>query len=135
MSERPTHLERITAYFEACGTGSAGEIAGHFTDDAVIYDTNIGPMVTAHGIGTDWVTVRDRWQGARWSVDSIVSDGDAAAIEWSMSGTDPTSGRQFVFRGSEHYRFEPDTNRIEEIRQYWTFDPQRLDTGLVDYPY
>lgn len=135
MADPPTHLERITAYFDACGLGSANDIARHFTADAVIYDTNVRPMVTADGIGADWVTVRDRWRGARWVVDSIVSDGDMAAIEWSMNGTDPASGRDFVFRGSEHYRFEPGTNRIEEIRQYWTFDRDRLDTGLVDYPY
>lgn len=135
MAPPPRHLDRITAYFDACGTGTAADIAGHFTADAIIYDTNIRPMVSAERIGADWVRVRDRWRGARWTVDSIVSDGNAAAIEWSMTGTDPASARDFVFRGSEHYRFEPATNLIEEIRQYWTFDPQRLDTGLIDYPY
>ena len=131
---RPDHLERITAYFDACGTGLPNEIAAHFTTDAVIYDTNVRPMVGAVDIGTSWVRVRERWGGARWSVDSIVSNGDAAAIEWSMTGTDPESGRAFVFRGSEHYRFDPAENLIAEIRQYWTFDPARLDTGLVGYP-
>lgn len=135
MPAPPTHLERITAYFEACGAGNAAEIASHFTADAVIYDTNVRPMVTAAGIGADWVRVRERWQGARWTVDSIVSEGDAAAIEWSMTGTDPSTGRDFVFRGSEHYRFEPTANLIAEIRQYWTFEPERLDTGLIGYPY
>lgn len=67
----PTHLERITAYFEACGNGTAADIASQFTTDAVIYDTNVRPMVTADGIGADWVRVRDRWQGASWRVDSI----------------------------------------------------------------
>ena len=52
-----------------------------------------------------------------------------------MTGTEPASGRAFAFRGSEHYRFEGDDHRIAEIRQYWTFDPDRLDTGLIDYPY
>ncbi len=131
----PSHLERITAYFDACGTGSADDIASHFTANAVIYDTNVRPMVSASGIGAGWVRVRDRWKGASWTVDSIVSEGDAAAIEWSMTGTDPASGRAFVFRGSEHYRFDPATMLIEEIRQYWTFDKERLDTGLIEYPY
>ncbi len=132
----PTHLERITDYFDACSAGSAADVAGHFTADAIIYDTNIRPMVGADDIGASWVKVRERWGGARWLVDSIVSspDDDAAAIEWSMTGTDPASGRSFVFRGSEHYRFDPAENLIAEIRQYWTFDPDRLDTGLVDHP-
>jgi ketosteroid isomerase-like protein len=135
VTEPSSHLERITAYFDACESGSAAEIASHFTDDAVIYDTNIRPMVSAAGIGADWVKVRDRWMGARWTVDSILSEGDAAAIEWSMRGTEPVTGRDFVFRGSEHYRFDARTHRIAEIRQYWTFDPEHLDTGLIDFPY
>jgi len=110
--QSPGHSERITAYFEACGQGSAAEIASHFTEDAIVYDTNVRPMVSAAGIGADWVRVRDRWKGARWAVDSIVSQDDAAAIEWSMTGIDPTTDRSFVFRGSEHYRFEPETNLI-----------------------
>ena len=57
-------------------------------------------------------------------------DGDAA-IEWTMGGTG--SEGPFRFRGSEHYAFDGDL--IAEIRQYWTFDTDRLDTGLVDYPY
>ena len=63
------------------------------------------------------------------------SEGRAAAIEWSMTGTNPDDQQSFVFPGSEHYRFETDDNLISEIRQYWTFDPQQLSTGLVDYDY
>ena len=127
--------ERIDAYFEACSGGSAADVAAHFTPDAVVYDSNVSPTVGSDEIGSMWTKVRRRWGGAHWSVDSIVesADGSAAAIEWHMTGSDPTSGRRFVFRGSEHYRFR-DT-LIDEIRQYWTFDRERLDTGLVGYPY
>jgi hypothetical protein len=62
-----------------------------------------------------------------------VSDGDVAAIEWSMTGIDPDDGEVFTFRGSEHYRFETDVNLIVEIRQYWAFDPSALDTGLIGF--
>jgi ketosteroid isomerase-like protein len=125
--------ERITAYFDACSHGTAADIAAHFTDEAVIYDTNLDPFRGADAIGIAWVKIRNDWQGARWTVDSAVSEGDTAAIEWSMNGTDPRNGQSFVFRGSEHYRFED--NRIAEIRQYWTFDPDTLDTGLRGYSY
>ena len=125
--------ERITAYFDACTHGTAADIAAHFTVDAVVYDTNLEPFRGAEAIGAGWVRIRDHWQGARWTVDSVVSEGDAAAIEWSMAGTDPRDGEPFVFRGSEHYRFDGDL--IAEIRQYWTFDPDTLDTGLRNYPY
>lgn len=123
--------QRIGAYFKACGEGSAAEIAGHFTDDAVIFDTNIRPTRGNAAIGAMWTTVRKRWGGARWTVDSIVSNGETAAIEWSMTGTAPADERPFVFRGSEHYAFRQ--SLISEIRQYWTYDPDTLDTGLVDY--
>jgi hypothetical protein len=127
--------ERIDAYFQACGEGSADDIASHFTPEAVIWDTNIRPMRGARAIGAAWVKVRERWGGARWLVDTVVAsaDGATAAIEWRMTGTEPNEQRPFVFRGSEHYRF--DDTLIDEIRQYWTFDPEQLDTGLLEYDY
>lgn len=123
---------RIEAYFVACSEGSAADIATHFTPDAVIRDTNLRPVRGAEAIGVMWVKVRERWVGARWTVESVVADEarGAAAIEWAMTGTDPASGRAFTFRGSEHYRLVG--SLIDEIRQYWTFDRERLDTGLLD---
>ncbi len=130
-----TPMDRIEAYFQACGEGSEADIAAHFTPDAVIWDTNIRPARGSAAIGAMLVKVRERWAGARWYVDTIVAsaDGSSAAIEWRMTGTEPTEKKGFVFRGSEHYRFE--NALIDEIRQYWTFDPNRLDTGLLEYPY
>ena len=124
---------RIRAYFDSCNDDPADAIAAHFTPEAVIWDTNHTPVRTAAGIGRFWDRIRGQWRGATWSVDRVVAgaDGEAAAIEWTMAGTGPTG--PFRFRGSEHYAFDGD--RIAEIRQYWTFDPERLDTGLVDYPY
>ncbi|MFT7602405.1 MAG: hypothetical protein ACI8TP_005374 [Acidimicrobiales bacterium] len=129
------HAERIRAYFTACGAGTADEIASHFTDDAVIYDTNVRPLRSSADIGRSWVKVRERWQGARWIVDSVVSNDETAAIEWSMTGVNPADSRSFVFRGSEHYEFATDANLISEIRQYWTFDANELDTGLLGFGY
>ena len=125
------HAARITAYFASCTSGTPAEIAAHFTDDAVIYDTNHAPVVGAAGIGAFWEKIRGQWNGAAWGVDSIVSDGETAAIEWHMKG-DGDQG-PFVFRGSEHYAFVDDL--ISEIRQYWTFDRSSSDTGLQGYPY
>lgn len=126
-----THCERIEAYFRACGAGSGSEIASHFTSDAVVYDTNHQPVVGAQAIGRFWVRIREQWNAARWHVDTCLSGGDAAAIEWTMTGR--SEGRRFAIRGSEHYAFRGD--RIAQIRQYWTFDRERLDSALRDYPY
>lgn len=122
---------RITSYFASCCEGSAEEISAHFTTDAVIYDTNHAPVQGADAIGVFWDGIRAQWEGAVWAVDSVVSDGETAAIEWHMRGV--ADHGPFVFRGSEHYAF--DDGLIAEIRQYWTFDRTAADTGLQGYPY
>jgi hypothetical protein len=130
-ADRVDHGELIRAYFASCNSGTPEQIAAHFTDDAVIYDTNHAPVRSSVGIGRFWEKIRAQWQGAVWAVDRVVSDGETAAIEWHMAGQGERG--RFVFRGSEHYRFEGPL--IDEIRQYWTFDTSRSDTGLVGYPY
>ena len=127
--------ERVRSYFEACNAGDPAALVVHFTPEAVIYDTNIPPMRGRDAIAVGWAAIAAKWGGATWAVDSMVAaaDGSVAAIEWSMAGTDPRTGQPFVFRGSEHYRFAG--TLIDEIRQYWTFDRERLDSGLIGYPY
>jgi hypothetical protein len=123
--------ERIEAYFAACGSGDPARIAEHFAPNAVIYDTNHPPVRGAVTIGSFWSSVRSRWGGATWRVDRYLGAGDEAAIEWTMHAPLP---RPFTVRGSEWYRFD-DSGRITEIRQYWTFDREHLDTELVEFPY
>jgi hypothetical protein len=124
-------LELIRRYFAACSSGTPGQIAACLTEHAVIYDTNLAPVRGAAACGEFWVRVRQRWGGAHWYVDRGVAQGDDAACEWSMTGV--AEGRAFVFRGSDHYRFEGDL--IAEVRQYWFFDNSRLTSGLLGYAY
>ena len=129
-----SHLELVRAYFDSCTSGTADQIAAHFTEDATIYDTNHTPVVGREAIGKFWARTRQRWEGARWVVDSVIEDRtnpDAAAIEWSMHGI--ADGQPFSFRGSEHYRFRD--GLIDEIRQYWTYDPKDPGSALVDFDY
>jgi hypothetical protein len=133
-TDDPTPTKRIhlvRAYFEACTNGRAEDIASCFTHDAVIYDTNHSPIRGRTAIGAFWTGVRDRWAGAIWVADAGLEDGDVAAVEWSMHGL--TERGRFVFRGSEHYRFEEDL--IAEIRQYWTFDAEEPGSELLGYQY
>jgi len=123
------HLVR--AYFDACTSGRAEDIASCFTEHAVIYDTNHPPVRGRSAIGAFWTGVRDRWAGAAWIVDSGIEEGDLTAVEWTMSGYSERG--PFAFRGSEHYRFEGDL--IAEIRQYWTFDAEEPGSELLGYPY
>jgi iron complex transport system ATP-binding protein len=126
----------VRSYFAACTAGTATEIADHFTDEAVIFDTNHAPVRSAGGIGAFWDRMRAKWRGAEWLVDTVVDDGDRVAIEWTMRGmvTSSDGGEEpFAFRGSEHYEFEGD--RIAQIRQYWTFDAHEPGSALVEYDY
>jgi len=126
-----TQRERIEAYFRACTRGDAREIASHFTPQAVVYDTNHKPVAGAEEIGRFWARIAAQWDGAAWFVDTCVSEGESAAIEWTMTGR--ADKRPFAVRGSEHYAFAG--GRIAQIRQYWTFDRERLDSALREYPY
>ena len=81
-----TNEDRIRSYFAACSSGSSSEVASHFTEDAVIYDTNHPPIMSAEAIGDFWAQICDKWEGARWIVERVVSSGETAAIEWRMDG-------------------------------------------------
>ena len=126
-----THADQIRSYFEACSSGSSEAVANHFTDSAVIYDTNHSPIMSSAAIGEFWSQIHQKWVGARWVVEQVIETIDSAAIEWVMSGE--AYGRPFQIRGSEHYEFEG--GLIAEIRQYWTFDPKSPGGGLISYPY
>lgn len=121
----------VEKYFQACTQGDADAIAASFCRDAVVYDTNHRPIVGAAAIGRFYVKVREQWAGASWHVDTYVGEGTAAAAEWTMLV--PGAGNPCAVRGSEHYEFRD--GRIQQIRQYWTYDADRVATGLRDYPY
>ncbi len=121
----------VHAYFDACTRGDLEGIRASFCDDAVVYDTTHRPVRGAEGIAAFYVKVRQRWGQAAWYVDTFVGDAQAAAIEWTMLV--PHRGKTCAVRGSEHYTFRD--GRIAQIRQYWTFDPEQVETGLRDFPY
>lgn len=133
----------IVGYFDACTSGDGDAVASHFTDDAVVYDTNHAPVRGAAVIGRFWSRIASKWQGAAWHCERLVTDGETAAIEWVMTGTRAAGqdggGAPFAVRGSEHYDFGSDGETAErlisEIRQYWTFDAGDPGSELVDYPY
>lgn len=123
--------ELVDSYFSSCSTGTRQDIAGHFCEDAVVYDLNHDPIQGAAKIGEFYVRIRAQWGGARWLVDTYIGDDKHAAGEWSMHGT--TAGEPFVVRGSEHYDFRD--GKIAQIRQYWKYDRARPGVALRGYPY
>ncbi len=124
----------VRAYNAACSSDIAADIMAFFTPDAVIYDLNHPPVVGREAIGAFWAKVRARWGGATWATDHVVSDGRTVVAEWTMHGVSTGQGdAPFAFRGADVFVFAGPL--ISEIRQYWRFDPARLDSGLVGYAY
>lgn len=120
----------VDSYFAACSAGDAEQVADHFAPDAVVFDTNHAPVRGAAEIGRFYAAASVRYGGARWHVDSFVdSGGKSCASEWTM--TAPSA--EAVVRGSEHY--EVADGRITQIRQYWTYDRENMNTELVDFTY
>ena len=111
-------------YMELCNTGDAAAIGECFSADAVIYDLNHPPVRGAGEIGRFWVKVRDRWQGARWSIILDVAEGDHVAVEWEMTGR--RDGNDVLFRGTDMISVRGD--RITEVHQYWSFRPETGST-------
>lgn len=122
--------EIVERYFAACSAGDVQAVIDCFTDDAVVYDTNVPPVRGPRAIAEFFAKVRRRWEGAVWRVDTFVGDDTGhCASEWSMYAP----GASAVVRGSEHYDLRD--GKISEIRQYWTFRPESPETGLQGFDY
>lgn len=116
-------------YMELCNTGDAEAIAACFDADAVIYDLNHSPVRGADQIGKFWVKIRERWQGATWSIILDLAEGDHVAVEWEMVGR--RDGQDVLFRGTDIISVHH--GRITEVHQYWSFLPE-TGTTLVGFP-
>jgi len=123
--------EVVDRYFAACSRGDTAAIVASFCDDAVVYDTNHRPVSGATDIGAFYTGVRRDRERASWHVDTFLGDEHGAAAEWTM--LDRRTGGTVAVRGSEHYEFRD--GRISQIRQYWTYDPDRPGSELRGYPY
>ncbi len=108
-------LDHVRAYYDACNTGDAEQVACFFTDDAVHYYTRLGPHAGAHTIGehTKWAV--ENIEG-HWVLESGIDDGEQAVIEWTMTWRDPKSGERRLDRGTEWFRFRD--GKICEVRAY-----------------
>ena len=103
-------------------------MASRFTEDAVIYDTNHAPIISAENMGNFWVPFT--LNGPAIGGGTHRGRRDLAAIEWRMDGEH--QGNKFEVRGSDTIGSR---SLIAEIRQYWTFDASSPGSGLIDYPY
>jgi ketosteroid isomerase-like protein len=131
--ETQAKLALIKRYYDGCSAGDAAAIAATLDDNVVHYflapNPGSAPVRGAQHLAKYWRKVQ-RLFDARWVVDSIVGEGDAAVIEWTMFHT-PAGGDRVALRGAEFYKFA--NGRIAEIRAYY----QKLDrsTELEGFDY
>ena len=127
---------RIRNYFDACNTGDADLIAGHFEPDASHYfprGVPQGTLAGAHEIGKVWAKFVKQFN-SQWSVDHVLVDASRleAVIEWTH-----TKQKLGVYlRGDEWYRFS-ERGLITEIRAYYACPSPGGSKSyeLGDYPY
>jgi hypothetical protein len=115
-SRRVTTAERVRAYYEDLNSADHEAVARHFTDDAVHYYTRRAPHLGAAQIAENAVAAV-KFLNAKWTLEFLVADDDAAAIEWSMAFDHPTKGTRMLDRGAELFRFRDDL--ICEVRAYY----------------
>jgi ketosteroid isomerase-like protein len=126
--------DTVRQYNDACSVGSIDEVMAFFAPDAVIYDLNHPPVRGREAIGIFWGRIRQKWGGAVWTTDSVIGSPNdiCVAAEWTMRGT--ANGAPFAFRGVDVFHAD-DAGLLTEVRQYWRFDAEQMDSGLVGFPY
>jgi len=110
-----SHVDHVRSYYAALNTGDAKAVAAHFTPDATHYYTRLGPHSGAETIG-QMTDLALKSIEAQWFVENAIEEGDQAAIEWTMTWRDPTTGERRLDRGSEWFRFRD--GKICEVRAY-----------------
>jgi ketosteroid isomerase-like protein len=108
--------ERVRAYYDDLSSGDAAAVARHFTEDAIHYYTRRAPHLGASQIA-DNAAAAVNFLNAVWTLEFLVADDEAAAIEWSMAFDHPTKGTRMLDRGAELFRFRDDL--ICEVRAYY----------------
>jgi ketosteroid isomerase-like protein len=123
-------LDHVKGYYNALSRGDADEVASFFTDDAVHYYTRLGPHVGAQAIGAN-ASMGVEHLAAEWVFEHGIEQGDEAVIEWSMTWTDPKSGRRRLDRGTEWFRFRDGT--ICEVRAYHHSNEKNRSGDLLGF--
>jgi ketosteroid isomerase-like protein len=127
-------LALIRRYYDGCSAGDVAIMRDALDDNVVHYflspNPGSAPVRGAERLAKYWRRVQ-RLFAARWVIDAIVAEDDAAVIEWTMFHTPKPGATRVTLRGAEFYRFN--NGLISEIRAYY----QQLDrsTELDGFDY
>ena len=132
----PTRTGPLSGYLEAWSAHDAERIASYFTDDATYEDVTLGE---AH---RGKVAIRSFAEGTFADLPGFAIEQrsllggrageESAAIEWTMSGTERSTGKSFSVRGVSVMELEVESGKIRRNSDYWDMAVfQRQTTATV----
>lgn len=123
----------VRRYFEACNEADREKMYSCFSDKVVHYfPPGVGgPYVGKKAIADLWINT-NHVNGSRWTIDRLVADDSAVAVEWTHFK--PKLGEWI--RGAEWYEFDFD-GLLTVIRAYYASprDKERKANELEGFPY
>ena len=132
MKDHP-YLETIRKYYVGCSTGNIELIKSTFAPDVTHYFPNAAPISGADTLANHWAGFNTKDRKAVWTVDHFMGAENEAVIEWTMISTFLNEQRKEILRGAEWYQFHG--GKIAEIRAYFLWTPEQMESELVGYPY
>lgn len=132
-NSRDTLIACVRTYFEACNEANREKMYSCFSDDVVHYfPPGVGgPYVGKKAIADLWIN-SVQVNGSRWTIDRLVADDTAVAIEW----THFKPRIDELIRGAESYEFDG-KGLMTAIRAYYASprDKTRKLNELEGFPY
>ncbi|MFC9557043.1 nuclear transport factor 2 family protein [Rhodococcus sp. NPDC056960] len=118
QTQRKQMESQIRTYFDGCNEADIEKMTAQFDPEAVHYfppGLN-GPWVSSRTIAENWTNLVHTI-GSGWSIDRLIAEPESlqAVIEFTHYKT----GLGGFLRGSEWYRFDPETGLITEIRAFY----------------
>lgn len=128
----------VAAFVSAWNDPEADGMAALLTEDVEFVEVPTGDKVEGPDAVVKWVQDTHRW-APDFSIRilNIAGDGDRAAVEWVMEGTQTgewpelrTTGKAFSVRAMSI--FELDRGRIRRGRDYWDLQDLQRQLGLLE---
>lgn len=123
----------VERYFEACNEANREKMYSCFADEVIHYfPPGVGgPYAGKKSIADLWITAV-RTYGSHWTIDRLVADDSAVAIEWSHFKPRISE----LIRGAEFYEFDQ-RGLMTVIRAYYASprDRERKVNELEGFEY
>ncbi|MDP9936821.1 hypothetical protein J2T11_003189 [Paenarthrobacter nicotinovorans] len=121
----------IRTYFDGCNEADVEKMTAQFTDDAIHYfppGLN-GPWVGSQTIAENWRKLTITIDSA-WSIERLI--GEPESLQAAIEFTHWKPARNGYVRGSEWYKFDPESGKITEIRAFYSSSADNRDANTLE---